>query len=328
VLFSAAIVLSARLRFTESAAGGLDREYRIHHWVGGLAFAFLALHPTLLAWRYAQVGWRRAGQLWSPSDSELAVIAGQLSLYGMAIAIVLTVYATVRYQVLVWTQRVLGALYLPAAYHVLYAGGDVSVDSALRWYMTGVLSLGACALVFHTILGRFLSRHYRFRMSDIRELPAHVTELKLRPDGRAMPFVPGQFGYLRFSHETVGGEAHPFSMASATAAPELRFAIKDLGDYTHRMGEVHVGAAAVVEGPYGRFSHRFVRGHRQIWVAGGIGIAPFLAMAAAIPRTTYEVDLFYGFPAVADAPYLDELNYIAARGSNCACTRSTSRATG
>ena len=102
-------------------------------------------------------------------------------------------------------------------------------------------------------------------------------------------------------------------MASATSTPDLRFAIKDLGDYTHRIGAVAVGAAAVVEGPYGRFSHRFVTRRRQVWIAGGIGIAPFLAMAESLSGTPgYDIDLFYGFPDLSRAPYLDDLTQLAA----------------
>lgn len=86
VLLSAALVLSARLRFLESAAGGLDRQYRAHHWVGGWALALLLVHPTLLAWRYAQFSWKRAAQLWWPGNQDMFVVAGQLALYGMAAA--------------------------------------------------------------------------------------------------------------------------------------------------------------------------------------------------------------------------------------------------
>ena len=53
VLLSATIVLSARLRFVERSAGGLDSVYRFHHRLGAVSFSLLALHPVLLAWRYA-----------------------------------------------------------------------------------------------------------------------------------------------------------------------------------------------------------------------------------------------------------------------------------
>lgn len=308
VLLAAAIVLSARLRLIESAVGGLDRAYRLHHRLGSLAFALVALHPTLLAWGYVQFSWKQAARLWWPFNAPWTLIAGQAALSILAVAIPITLYVRVRHQVLTWLQRLLGLAFLPAAYHVLYVGGDVSTNTALRRFMQLVIAVGLAALVVHSLLGRWLARHYTFEVSQITMLAGNITEVLLRPGRRPMPFVPGQFGYLRFTHQPIGGEPHPFSMASAPTAPQLRFVIKDLGDYTHQIGgEVRLGAQAVVEGPYGRFSHRFVRGHRQVWIAGGIGIAPFLSMAASLRGGGYNIDLFYCYPTQGQAPFLEEL---------------------
>ncbi|WP_197283509.1 ferredoxin reductase family protein [Mycobacterium sp. Marseille-P9652] len=308
VLLAAAIVLSARLRLIESAAGGLDRAYRLHHRIGSLAFALVALHPTLLAWGYAQFSWKRAARLWSPFNVPATLIAGQVALTLLTVAIVITLYVRVRHQVLIWLQRLLGLAFLPAAYHALYVGGDVSTNPALCRFMQLVIGVGLAALVVHSLLGRWLARHYTFEVSQITMLTGNITEVLLRPVRRPMPFVPGQFGYLRFTHQPIGGEPHPFSIASAPTAPQLRFVIKDVGDYTHQIGgEVRLGARAVVEGAYGRFSHRFVRGHRQVWIAGGIGVAPFLSMAASLRGGGYDVDLFYCYPTQGQAPFLDEL---------------------
>ncbi len=56
------------------------------------------------------------------------------------------------------------------------------------------------------------------------------------------------------------------------------------------------GAGATLEGPYGTFSYRHWANANQIWVAGGIGIAPFLGMARSLDAANrYRVDLWYGF---------------------------------
>jgi predicted ferric reductase len=69
---------------------------------------------------------------------------------------------------------------------------------------------------------------------------------------------------------------------------------------------------AVIRGPFGRFSHQ--KGtRRQVWIAGGIGVTPFLSWMRAIdeqpPRGP--VDFFYTC-AGPDIPYTDEINAIAA----------------
>lgn len=54
------------------------------------------------------------------------------------------------------------------------------------------------------------------------------------------------------------------------------------------------GLLVTVEGPYGRFGFNSEK-PRQIWVAGGIGIAPFAARIKALINESHDVpiDLFY-----------------------------------
>ena len=158
VLLAAAIVLSARLRLIESAVGGLDRAYRLHHRLGSLAFALVALHPTLLAWGYVQFSWKQAARLWWPFNAPWTLIAGQAALSILAVAIPITLYVRVRHQVLTWLQRLLGLAFLPAAYHVLYVGGDVSTNTALRRFMQLVIAVGLARLpeLVGTRIGKFV----------------------------------------------------------------------------------------------------------------------------------------------------------------------------
>ncbi|MCW9047142.1 MAG: ferric reductase, partial [Gammaproteobacteria bacterium] len=59
----------------------------------------------------------------------------------------------------------------------------------------------------------------------------------------------------------------------------VTFDIKALGDYTSKLPRhLTAGSSIKVEGPYGRFEFsRANKRARQIWIAGGIGITPFLA---------------------------------------------------
>ena len=69
---------------------------------------------------------------------------------------------------------------------------------------------------------------------------------------------------------------------------------------------------AVIGGPHGRFVHW--RGtDRQVWIAGGVGVAPFLSWLRALDasrRCADEVEFFYS--ADGEAPFADELRAIAA----------------
>src|SRR5687767_1519058 len=76
----------------------------------------------------------------------------------------------------------------------------------------------------------------------------------------------------------------------------------------HRPGDALVlehGVAARVQGPYGQF---LLDGSRSasLWIAGGIGVTPFIARLRAGDLTT-PIQLIYTYPRPDAAPYLAEL---------------------
>ena len=105
--------------------------------------------------------------------------------------------------------------------------------------------------------------------------------MALRPIGRSVEFVPGQFAMVYLEAKD-GWHRHPFTISSAPHEDVLRVTVKALGDYTSRLQElIEPGMPAVIGGPHGRFSH--AKGtDRQVWIAGGVGVAPFLSWLRAL----------------------------------------------
>lgn len=107
---------------------------------------------------------------------------------------------------------------------------------------------------------------------------------------------PGQFVFITFDPRE---GAHPFTIASADHGDRtISFQIKALGDYTRTLNQrLSVGQSVTVEGPYGRFDlGRIDRQARQVWIAGGIGVTPFLAWLEALrasPEFAPAADLHY-----------------------------------
>lgn len=134
----------------------------------------------------------------------------------------------------------------------------------------------------------------------------------LEPARRSIGHRAGQFAFVRFELPGLS-ESHPFTISKAPDADGLvRFTIKALGGYTRALNrDLEVGSRALVSPPYGRFFRR--RGaKREIWIAGGIGITPFVAWAQALEPDHPPVDLFLCVRGVEAAAHLDELNLIAA----------------
>ena len=121
-----------------------------------------------------------------------------------------------------------------------------------------------------------------------------VVDLLVQPDDSWTGHRAGQFALLTLDPKE---GPHPFTIASDwTPGASLRFTIKPLGDYTRTLAaKVAPGQAAVLEGPYGGFDFND-RSERQVWVAGGIGLAPFLARLDALAAeggAKSEIHMFY-----------------------------------
>ena len=132
------------------------------------------------------------------------------------------------------------------------------------------------------------------------------------PIGRPIDFVPGQFAMVYLEAKD-GWHRHPFTISSAPHEDVVRVTVKALGDYTSRLQElVEPGMPAVIGGPHGRFSHR--KGtDRQVWIAGGVGVAPFLSWLRALDGHAARIASTSSTRADGEAPFADEIRAIADR---------------
>ena len=69
--------------------------------------------------------------------------------------------------------------------------------------------------------------------------------------------------------------------------------MKALGDFTTSLKHLKPGTIAEIEGAFGRFIPARYGDAPQVWIAGGIGITPFLSVARAFRPESPPVDMFY-----------------------------------
>ena len=180
----------------------------------------------------------------------------------------------------------------------------------LRWSYVAVGGIGLAFYVYRELLARRLAQTHDYQVSSVAPIDDAAFEIWLRPLGDRFAFRPGQFALVNLEARD-GWHRHPFTIASAPQEREVRITVRALGDFTASIGElVAPGMPAVISSPQGHFD--FTRGtEHQVWVAGGIGVAPMLswlrsAKPGELPR---RVDFFY--TARGPAPLADEVSHLA-----------------
>ena len=126
-------------------------------------------------------------------------------------------------------------------------------------------------------------------------------------------FRPGQFIDLALRGVTGNGShrlVHTFSIASSCFASSIIVVtrMRD-SDFKRALSVLPLGAEVSIRGPMGSFVLHNDVSRPAVFVAGGIGIAPFLSMllSAAIDKTHPPVFLFFANQYVEDAAFMDTL---------------------
>jgi predicted ferric reductase len=141
-----------------------------------------------------------------------------------------------------------------------------------------------------------------------------MVEISLKPLAEPIAATAGQFVLVAFFAGPTFrgcGEFHPFTVSSIGTDRAIRVGVKALGDCTRRIQSIEPGVLARVHGAFGTFLAERPAAP-QLWLAGGIGITPFLALLRAGPLSQ-QTTLVYLYRAEADAAFLQELRALAER---------------
>ena len=303
-LMSLSMLLATRPAWLEAPLGGMDRVYRTHKWAGILAISFAAMHWLIeLSGDILKTAVGREGRL--PKEKfvglleilrDLAKDMGEWAIYALLAMLVITLWKKFPYRAWRFLHRAMPVLYLMLAFHAaLLAPRDYWAQPA-GWLLATLLVVGVYGAI-HSLLGGIGRGRIAVGKVVAVEHPAHdITTVICRLDRGWHGHRPGQFAFVTFDDKE---GAHPFTIASADHGDRvISFQIKALGDYTHSLAvRLHPGQAVRVEGPYGRFDvARCNPQVRQIWIAGGIGITPFLAWLESLqadPDAAPAADLHY-----------------------------------
>lgn len=338
---SIAMLLALRLKPLEKFLNGLDKSYRLHKWLGISCLVLAIIH-----WFWAKgtkymvamgllekpVGRGEIGvptnltaiEAFFKSQRHLAEQLGEWGFYLLIVLIVIALSKTIRYPKFLTTHKIISVVYLIFVFHTIILTKFTYWQQSIGWLVAILISAGSYAAIY-SLCGR-IGRKNKVQGS-VKQFhffeKNQVLDITINTQQRWQGHNPGQFAFIQFR----GEEPHPFTIASTDNDNGcIRFQIKAMGDFTKRLkNNLTSNDSVIVEGPYGCFNFKSET-QRQIWVAGGIGIAAFTAQMEKLAKTPQpmQIDLFYCTQS-PDQDFIESINQLANQAKINLHLRDTNR---
>jgi predicted ferric reductase len=284
----------------ESLTGrvGIDLTMRLHQLIARTLTVFLVVHPFLYAIWPGEAGtWDRVVHMFTAPSYLSGVVAWVLLL--------LIVGAGIFRDCLPGTYELwrashgFGALAMAiAGVHHALALGRHSAHPLIAGFWFVLLAVAVLSLLTVYVFRPLALARRPFRLVKNERAGDRLWELTVEP---AKPFehrlTAGQFYWVTFGSSPFFLREHPFSVSSAPSElPQVRFLIKESGDFTNTIGALPVGTPAFLDGPRGIFTLEDRDAEGIGLVAGGVGIAPILSILRELRarRDPRPVRLLYG----------------------------------
>lgn len=304
-LLLASLLLMIREAWLADRLGGLARMYAWHHRLGMAAYLVLLLHPLALA----VDGWQESPAMaWaglSPGQQGWAGWFGWLALLSLMAGLGAALARHLDYRHWRWLHNLFSLAVLLGMAHLLWLG----LAAPALWAPL----LGLAFIVWRVLRADRGWAARPYLVTGVVPAGDAMVEVALRPLGQGLDFRPGQFVLAAF-FDGPGfrgcGEFHPFTVSAIGPAGRFSLGIKALGDCTRHLQGVASGVAARVQGPFGDFLAE--PAGPQFWLAGGVGVTPFMARLRA-GALKHPVRLLYLHRDSGDAAYDEELQALAAQ---------------
>jgi predicted ferric reductase len=293
-------VLSSKVKWIEQGIG-LDVLFGMHRKVGLVALVFILAHPILLF-----VSEQLQGYASPLSLLKVLGVITLLLLLTAAGAALLYGVLPMKYETWKGIHKLGYAVFVLAFIHSFFIGSNLQ-----RWPMRIVWLI--LALLFIAVLA------YKPRQrSRIRNNPFTVAAVlqetydtwSVHFEGKHPPYYPGQFMIVQLLRNGRISEPHPFTISSSPTREKLSISVKSVGDFTATISRTKIADRAYIDMPYGVFSFLNFDAEDLVFIAGGIGITPFMSMLRYIrdEKLKKTVLLLWGNKTERDIAFREELD--------------------
>ncbi|MEH6442893.1 MAG: ferric reductase-like transmembrane domain-containing protein [Oceanospirillaceae bacterium] len=305
ILMSLTVILSVKHWPMEKWLRGLDQQYRLHkylgiittisafmHWLSFLSDDIAMEQGYIITTDEKYPFWKLIEFMGDPAQ-----FIGEWAFYLTSAFVLIAWLKYFPHRFFQYSHKFIPYIYLLLVIHML-----IFLDSQLWLSLPGLVLATTVPLASIASLLTIFDLNGKANRSHavIEEIAPYQNGVKvtMRSTSSIQSYRSGQFAFVGFDKDE---RAHPFSLASKNIKEGLmHFLIQANGDYTNTLtGSLELGQTVELEGPYGCFDFDD-QAKQQIWVAGGIGIAPFMAALEDLKHNKH-VDLFYTYNSPNDS---------------------------
>lgn len=302
ILLSFTFFLSTRNRLVDFLFHGLENVYLTHRVLALLILSMIFIHAQFASMIFSEF---REPILITGRDA--GIWARNLFLFLIAFAL-LAKY--MKYEVFRNVHRLMIFPYLLAVYHAINLSSfEILSVSWLGTWMLTIVAVGTLSSLYMLLFYRHIAFKYSGVIESVEKLNDTVTEVTLRVP-KDFAFKTGQFVFLKIKKKPFNNQPHPFSISSYQDN-QITFSIKALGDFTEAIqSSLQKDDKVTFTQAYGHMTFDDYPSP-QVWIAGGIGITPFLSHLRTTEKPSQAITLYYSVKTLEDSvhlAYLKELD--------------------
>lgn len=280
-------MLSARPKFIERSFG-MDKLYRFHGLIAFFALILALIHRQIIEEIFNESLMTSIGT----AAIVIFISISVLSILLMSPSILLRIkpvkwlkktiekLTKVKYQHLRLLHNLTIVAFVLMNIHLLMTT-NAKIYPLVRYSYILYFVTFSLFYIYHKFIKKWVLSRKKFVVREIIKESPNMWSLNMSQEsGKPLKYKSGQFGFFTFFKQGLPAEEHPFSISSAPHHhPEISITVKELGDFTKKIGTITEGSLVHIDGPYGRFSHlNNPKEDAIVFIAGGVGITPILSM--------------------------------------------------
>lgn len=290
--FAFALLFITKWKVLENLLGGLDKTFRFHQFLGKVGYACLVIHVFTFSLKWARWGLATYFSYLLPIHHRFSINLGSLAFIFTTLILAITLFKLLPYHLWKKLHQWMSVVFLMSFLHFLLSTKAIgSHGSNALLYVAGLVGLLSAA--YKQVFRPLLVKPFQYQVINAEAMNETLLKVTLEAKTKDISCIPGQYAFIAFKAPNFSKEEHPFTLAKEAKNHHLLIYVKSRGDYTKALhNALQPNWTAFIEGPHGSLDYRPYQ--KQIWIAGGIGIALFLSwMHALKPSDKKIIDVFF-----------------------------------